>query len=212
MPVHDFIVLHPLAEDKLQLKFQVGIVDAGLKYNFLPYINHKVSGSFCGVEEGERMLKSVQERWDFNKEEDTLKFLDEVIDYLTHDKRLKTSPDMKVSDQLRKGVTVLDLYDYIFSLGYLAPRYIIKFDEKELHVLSPGEKGSLLLIFFLLVDKNNIPLIIDQPEENLDQQTVYNLLVDSIKDAKKARQIFIVTHNANLAVVCDSEQIVYAYR
>ena len=73
-------------------------------------------------------------------------------------------------------------------------------------------KRDLLLIFFLLVDKNNIPLIIDQPEENLDQQTVYNLLVDSIKDAKKARQIFIVTHNANLAVVCDSEQIVYAYR
>jgi len=98
---------------------------------------------------------------------------------------------------------------FIFSLDYLEPRYILKLGEKELHQLSPGEKGTLLLIFYLLVDRNEIPLVLDQPDENIDQQTVFTLLVPCIKEAKKTRQIFIVTHNPNLAVVCDAEQFIY---
>jgi len=86
----------------------------------------------------------------------------------------------------------------------------LKLDETELSQLSPGEKGALLLIFYLLIDKNDIPLVMDQPEENLDNQSVYELLVHYIKEAKKRRQIVIVTHNPNLAVVCDAEQIIYA--
>jgi predicted ATPase len=68
----------------------------------------------------------------------------------------------------------------------------------------------MLLVFYLMVDKGDIPLIIDQPEENLDNQTVFELLVPCIKDAKRRRQIIIVTHNPNLAVVCDAEQVVIA--
>jgi predicted ATPase len=82
--------------------------------------------------------------------------------------------------------------------------------DKELEQLSPGERGTLLLIFYLLVDKDDTPLVIDQPEENLDNQTVYELLVPCIKEAKQRRQIIIVTHNPNLAVVCDAEQVIRA--
>jgi len=76
---------------------------------------------------------------------------------------------------------------------------------------SPGEKGALLLIFYLLIDKEKVPLIMDQPEENLDNESVYSLLVPYIKKAKQKRQVIIVTHNPNLAVVCDAEQIIYAH-
>ena len=55
-----------------------------------------------------------------------------------------------------------------------------------------------------------MPLIIDQPEGNLDNHTVAKVLVECIKKARKRRQVFIVTHNPNLAVVCDADQIVYA--
>ena len=75
---------------------------------------------------------------------------------------------------------------------------------------APGERGTLLLVFYLLVDKDDIPLMIDQPEENLDNQTVYDLLVPCIKDARQRRQIIIVTHNPNLAVVCDADQVIHA--
>jgi ABC-type lipoprotein export system ATPase subunit len=70
----------------------------------------------------------------------------------------------------------------------------------ELERLSPGQRGALLLIFYLLVDRDRIPIILDQPEENLDNETVYNLLVGVITRAKQHRQVVMVTHNANLAV------------
>ncbi len=76
--------------------------------------------------------------------------------------------------------------------------------------MSPGQRGLLLLVFYLLVDKNDIPLVIDQPEENLDNQTIFRVLVKCIKIAKQRRQVIMVTHNPNLAVVCDAEQIIYA--
>jgi ABC-type transport system involved in cytochrome bd biosynthesis fused ATPase/permease subunit len=76
--------------------------------------------------------------------------------------------------------------------------------------MSPGQRGALLLIFYLLVDTDPAPLILDQPEENLDNQTVYSMLVPIIQRAKERRQIIMVTHNANLAVCCDAEQIIYA--
>lgn len=91
-------------------------------------------------------------------------------------------------------------------------RFKVLFNDKDLNSneLSPGEKGALLLIFYLLIDRDNIPLVIDQPEENLDNESVYSLLVPYMKQAKQKRQIIAVTHNPNLAVVCDAEQVIYA--
>ena len=76
--------------------------------------------------------------------------------------------------------------------------------------LSAGERGTLLLIFYLLIDDSDMPLIIDQPEANLDNVTIAEKLVDCIRDARDRRQVIIVTHNPNLAVVCDAVQIIHA--
>ena len=80
---------------------------------------------------------------------------------------------MEVTAQLRRHVTTKELYDYLWSLEYLEPEYSLRLDGKELGHLSPGERGTLLLVFYLLVDKNSSPIIGDQPEENLDNHTVY---------------------------------------
>lgn len=53
-------------------------------------------------------------------------------------------------------------------------------------------------------------MILDQPEENLDNETVVSLLVPVLTEAKKRRQIIMVTHNPNLAVVCDAEQVIFS--
>lgn len=92
----------------------------------------------------------------------------------------------------------------------LTIRYNLEFGDRDLHKLSPGEKGVLLLVFFLLAEKDTKPIIIDQPEDNLDNKTVFNVLVDCFKKAKEIRQVIMVTHNPNLAVVCDSDQIIEA--
>jgi predicted ATPase len=60
-----------------------------------------------------------------------------------------------------------------------------------------------------MIGMENIPLIIDQPEDNLDNQSIFMMLREFIKQAKKKRQIIIVTHNPNLAVGADAEQIIH---
>jgi len=74
--------------------------------------------------------------------------------------------------------------------------------------LSLGQKGTVLLK--ILLAQEGKPLIIDQPEENLDNRFVYRTLKDAFKEAKKKRQVIIATHNANLVVNTDAEQVVVA--
>jgi len=209
--VKEFIQEHPVAKETLQLNFEVSVVDAGFENRFFDQISRGVSGSFCGIEEGQKMLRNVIKRFNFNNWPDVSNFSNEIVDCLQYDKRSAENLPVSVHDVMRKGYSVSSLYDYVFSLSYLEPRYTLKLADKELSQLSPGEKGALLLIFYLLVDRGQIPLIIDQPEENLDNQTMFRLLVPCLKDAKKKRQVIIVTHNPNLAVVADAEQIIHSF-
>lgn len=73
--------------------------------------------------------------------------------------------------------------------------------------LSFGQQQSVLLAL-MLSSKSNIPLIIDQPEDNLDGEFIYRTLVPVLRLAKERRQIIVVTHNANIAVLGDAEQII----
>lgn len=208
-PVHEFIAKHPLAKEKFRLNFEVGIVDIGLADRFFDIVSHGVAGSFCGVEDGHKMMRSILARHDLITPDGIEAFLSEISDALEDDKRPGGRP-VRVADQIRRGKAVSELYDLLFALDYIKPRYTLRMGDKEMQELSPGERGTLLLAFYLLVDKEEIPLIIDQPEENLDNQTVFELLVPCMKRAKRRRQILIVTHNPNLAVVCDAEQIICA--
>jgi ABC-type bacteriocin/lantibiotic exporter with double-glycine peptidase domain len=69
-----------------------------------------------------------------------------------------------------------------------------------------GQQQSVLLALMLSADSNR-PLIIDQPEDNLDGEFIYQTLVPVLRRAKERRQIIIVTHNPNVAVLGDAEQI-----
>jgi ABC-type lipoprotein export system ATPase subunit len=208
-PVNTFIQSTAIAKNKFQLNFEVGIVDQGFHDAFFDFMNQRVLGTFSGVEQGSKALTSMLAVQDFNTEAGIERFLTEINAAIRTDPKPGGKP-IRVSDQLKKLKTPLDLYDFIFSLGYLKPRYALRMGTKELSELSPGERGTLLLVFYLLVDKDDIPLMIDQPEENLDNQTVFDLLVPCIKDARQRRQIIIVTHNPNLAVVCDADQVIHA--
>lgn len=67
-----------------------------------------------------------------------------------------------------------------------------------------------LLIFYLLIDRDDIPLVIDQPQGVLDHHTVYRALVPCVREAKRRRKVIRVTHNPNLVVLCYAEQIISA--
>ena len=210
--VQELIEESVIIREGFKLTFESSIVDQTLQRDFFEkYINQGVAGSFCGKDKGAVRLEGIRAEYDFNLADDAVRFIETILEQLAHDHRTTLRGRMEIADQLRKHVTGNDLYDYLWSLDYLEPEYSLRLDGRELNHLSPGERGTLLLVFYLLVDKSNCPIIVDQPEENLDSHTVYRLLIPVIKDVKKRRQLIMVTHSPNIAVVCDAEQIIHAF-
>lgn len=210
-PVQSFVESHPLAKDRFDLRFDAALVPSGFVDRFLTFINQGRRGSFSGVGEGRDRIESMLAKCEFETCEGVVVFLNAIKDGLTTDRRQQPPTSVSVSDQLSKGQSSIELLAYVLGLEYLKPQVTLRWAGKDIEQLSPGERGTLLLVFYLLIDKSDIPLVIDQPEENLDNQTVVDFLVPSVKEAKERRQIILVTHNPNLAVVCDADQIICAY-
>jgi len=79
-------------------------------------------------------------------------------------------------------------------------------DFRELDRLSPGQKSTAILL--LILQSSRDPLLIDQPEDDLDNRFIYHDVVQRIRSAKRLRQVIVATHNANIPVLGDAEQIV----
>lgn len=187
-------------------------IDANLSFNpnytdeFLSYILKNQAGTFYSNEGGYVQFSKIVKDVDFDNKESVKVFLDNTIDAIFNDKRENVNQKRYIEEQVKDP---LSFYNSLFSLSFLDYNYQLMQGKKKLQQLSPGERGALLLIFYLLLDKDNKPLIIDQPEDNLDNHSVANILVPFIRKAKANRQIILVTHNPNLAVVSDAEQVIY---
>jgi hypothetical protein len=102
---------------------------------------------------------------------------------------------------------------WLFSTDHIAIRYGIDYDGVDIRKLSPGTRDIVLLLLYLaLDDSDNRPLVIDQPEENLDPKSVFDELVNLFIEAKSHRQVIMVTLNANLVINTDADQIIIAER
>ncbi|MDR2580951.1 MAG: hypothetical protein LBC85_08170, partial [Fibromonadaceae bacterium] len=98
-----------------------------------------------------------------------------------------------------------DLYDLL--IFKVENKITIKFNDKPLGEHSLGQRASALILFLLSQKENDI-LIIDQPEDDLDNQTIYNDVIKEIKQLKGQMQFIFATHNANIPVLGDSEMVV----
>ena len=78
--------------------------------------------------------------------------------------------------------------------------------------MTPGKRALFLLRLILFESEDTWPLLIDQPEDDLDSRSIYNDIVPFLKEKKKERQIIMVSHNANLVIGSDSEQVIVANR
>ena len=208
-PVVDFIQKYSSELNDYPIEFDAAFSVRKFPEHFFDYVGQQVSGSFYGKESGMTRLSEAIENIDINNIDSIVNFPVAINGDLLADRRDATKVVAKnVADQLRKGHTQQELYDYLYGMEYVQPFFQLKMNGKPLSSLSPGERGALLLLLYLFVDMDDKPLIIDQPEENLDNESVYTYLVSFIRQAKTKRQIIIVTHNPNLAVVCDADQII----
>lgn len=211
-PITNFIDKYGEILNSHNINLDVDYKLLGFIEKFFDHISLGSKGSFIGNPAGYERLKQILDSNDLAKEGGVVHCIEEIIVNLKEDHRDGFKNERRsIENQLKKGYSVIDLYSFLFNLDYLEPVYKLKLGDKNISELSPGERGALLLIFYLTLDQEDIPLVIDQPEENLDNQSVYNILVHFIIKAKDRRQIIIVTHNPNLAVVCDAEQIVHIH-
>lgn len=210
-PVQDLIQGNSLIREDYKLQFQATLggspdIMAGTLFTLIK----QNSGDFRGEDESYGTVRIIAEKYSFNKRDDVLNFVTELHAKIEEAASGNSKGAIGISSVLRKDKIASDVYDLLFGLSFLEPRYSLLFQDAQIEQLSPGQRGALLLIFYLLVDKGRNPIILDQPEENLDNETVVSLLAPVLSEAKKTRQIIMVTHNPNLAVFCDAEQIIYS--
>lgn len=108
-----------------------------------------------------------------------------------------------------KGRTVKDALLKLFENRFYTD-FRISYKNDSLDKMSPGKKGLVLLKILIDLSNAESPIILDQPEDDLDNRSVYTDLVKFIKDKKKERQIIIATHNPNLVVGADAEEVIVA--
>ena len=205
-PVQDFIDNNKIVNNNVNLRFNVTISATKFKEEFVKYIDMGKTGTYF---RDDSRINEIIEETSFDTLDSVIEFTKKVLHSLQFNESNTKKDKMDILSQLRGKSKLNELLDYIYSLEYLNVQYELRLGDKTLESLSPGEKGLLLLVFYLLIDKGDCPLIIDQPEENLDNDTITRVLVPCIAEARKRRQIIIVTHNPNLAVVCDAEQVIY---
>ena len=125
---------------------------------------------------------------------------DEVIDSIFEDDNLTYNGNRNKLNHIEHFFTT-NFYDYQFEIEYQGD----KFDQ-----MSPGKKAFIVLKLILEFSDSKIPVLIDQPEDSLDNRAIYNQLTQYIKQTKLKRQIIIVTHNPNIVVAGDAENIIVA--
>ncbi|HCI6191188.1 TPA: DNA repair protein [Klebsiella quasipneumoniae subsp. similipneumoniae] len=106
------------------------------------------------------------------------------------------------------------LLSYLFSpeqiQRYLNVRAEFEYKGKTVEKLSAGQRGTFYVCLKLATDAFGSPFVFDQPEDDLDNEFIMHSLVPLFRKIKQYRQVIIVTHNANLVVNCDAEQVIIA--
>lgn len=209
-PVQDLIQKNSLIREDYRLQFQATLAaSAEAIADQLFALIKQTWGDFRGQDEALSTIRKLFDSHDLNTRNGALAFVAALHEKVSEAAKASGS-EAGIFNLVKKGQSASSAYDLVFGLNFLEPRYSLLFQDTQIEQLSPGQRGALLLIFYLLVDKGKTPIILDQPEENLDNETVFRLLVPVLSEAKKLRQIIMVTHNPNLAVVCDAEQIIHA--
>ena len=94
--------------------------------------------------------------------------------------------------------------DYFFDY------WEVSYDNDMLYRMSTGKASFVILMLIVGLSKSKAPILIDQPEDNLDNRSITKDLVTYLRDKKLERQIILVTHNPNVVVNADAENIIIA--
>ncbi|MBX2908882.1 MAG: hypothetical protein KF706_04580 [Chitinophagales bacterium] len=141
----------------------------------------------------------------------TLVGITDLASYIDFLKNIDTS-FQKVEYYLRFGRDEFEkiFYELRTRSTYLYVQPKITYKGKPLNKISVGQRGTIYLCLKLATNIFSQTIIFDQPEDDLDNDFIFNDLINIFKEIKRYRQVIIVTHNANIVVNADAEQVIVA--
>ena len=175
--------------DRLQKDFEVKATSVEIKLNFTPI-------------KFEEKIKYLHGRNPNNNS-----FIDKFN--INEGKVIKTIfSDLKLV--YNQGKNQDDLIRDLISQQWFTINYTLLYENDDFEQMSQGKKAFVILSLILEFSNDKRPVIIDQPEDSLDNRAIYNDLTIYLKNKKKERQIILVTHNPNIVVGADAENIIVA--
>lgn len=121
---------------------------------------------------------------------------------------LKDLTDEKI--ELKNSYTSPNVASEFFSTNWYALSYQLSYQGDLFEMMSEGKQAFVILKLLLEFSDKKCPILIDQPEDSLDNRAIYQELVEYIKSKKRDRQIILVTHNSNVVVSADAENVIVA--
>ncbi|KLU27218.1 hypothetical protein EOS_05745 [Caballeronia mineralivorans PML1(12)] len=176
-----------------------------------PYLNMRKFRAAAGASKREKLIAKLSVN-----SLDTFRTLVSGAAVVLADDDSKVSIDRFVRDtEYVSNSDALNFMDYLFKPSqqrkYLFVRAGLTYRGKPPERLSVGQRGTFFLCMKLATDPFGSPFVFDQPEDDLDNEFIVNDLIPIFRKIKKYRQVIIATHNANLVVNADAEQIIIAH-
>jgi ABC-type cobalamin/Fe3+-siderophores transport system ATPase subunit len=182
--ISDFSLVHKDIEIKIEKTYQDDKCKELLK-------------DFINLQSHER--QSFVNNWGSKYKDDVKLNIEDFLQQALEDKvELKAHKEIK---DLTKGLLTENWFSISYELTYQNDTF---------NKMSDGKKAFVILKLLLEFSRKECPILIDQPEDSLDNRAIYNELVAYLKQKKKTRQIILVTHNANIVVNADAEEVIVA--
>lgn len=216
--IEEYIEKKNTINNKLDKKFD-SIIDENLKfYDALDNYIDKfiITEGKLSIEIKKRIVKFV-DRINYlhgrnSNNNDFIKSFEELLLNFDRSKYKELLKEKLIKDefQFNQNKNIDDLIKDLLFFNWYKYDYIINYDGVEFKDMSQGSKSFVILKLLLEFSENRKPVLIDQPEDSLDNRAIYKELRKYLLDTKKKRQVIVVTHNPNVVVGADSENVIVA--
>lgn len=175
-------------------------------------------GRFRASKEGESQLDKITALFNVHSVEDYTRLVSNEPILKAYDDN-QVLADISLHDLVWKpeyfnSAGPHELLSHLFNperiSAYLNVKAQFTYKGKTVEKLSAGQRGTFYVCLKLATDPFGSPFVFDQPEDDLDNDFIMHHLVPLFRKIKQYRQVIIVTHNANLVVNCDAEQVLVA--
>jgi ABC-type dipeptide/oligopeptide/nickel transport system ATPase component len=186
-------------EDIFGGQIRIAVIPGGDRKNYIEKLKALLTGSRIYDRDIEKIAKTV------DPDDLVVAVKNNQLDVLIRDSGLSRELIKKLVEHLR-GVRKNELYE--FEIIELFDLPDIRFEvepgkEKPLNELSVGTKSTVIVSLAMIEGK--APLVIDQPEESLDTQFIFDQIVKKLRREKEKRQFIFTTYNPNIVVSADAE-------